>query len=100
MRHVTNRLDYSLESPASQLIQKQGENNGSGKLKDHLVEVDHEGIADDLPRGGSREELREVLQSYPIAAENASPEGVILKTDYHAVHRQVVENDVIQKTRE
>ena len=91
MRQVGHRLDDPLEAAVARFVDHHRQQDGNGELENEAVQVDQQGIGEDLEKLFRREELPEMLQSDPGTAPNTLKKMVILEGYLYAENRLVFE---------
>jgi len=100
VRQVRHRLDEALEGVPPQLVDQEGEDDRRGEAEDDLEDADGEGVEHEAPEVDAREEVLEVLKAYPLAPEDALYGIEVLERDDRAVHRAVMEHEVVEEDRQ
>ena len=98
VRHVGDDLEGLPKRADADLVDQQRQDDGRRKAEHHAPDVDHEGVADDRSRVAGAEELLEVAQADPLAAERVE-EVEPAERQYVAVHGDVLERQQEQDAR-
>ena len=94
VRHVGYGLDGLFVPVFPHFVDHQRQQDGRGEAEEQQQQVQRQGVADDAPGINAREELAEVLQPHPVAAQDALGRLVVFKGDGQAAHGHIVEQNV------
>ena len=100
MGHVSDGLHDLAELDRLTLVQDQGEENRQRERKDEHADVDGQGVPDQTPQIDAVEEFLELSKTDPLRSEDALHGFEILKGDDDAVHRPIVEDDIVGEDRQ
>ena len=100
VRQIADRLHKLLIPEVAYFIQQNRENNRHRESKDQIVEVQEDRIDNDPTAVHVSEELQKVLESDPGTAQNPRADFIILEGDDHAVHGDIMEDNIVDQSRQ
>ena len=96
MGKINGGLRYFFEPFPANLVQKQSQNDGNGKLEYQPEETEAEGVPEYAVKIVETEHIFKIFQPDPFAAQNAFFKIEVLKGDDNAVHGKIMKNQKIQ----
>ena len=98
--HIQHQLDLLLDFFALDAVEQESQNDGDGEAPQQAVDAQLEGVdkvALEIRRG---HEALEVLETDPLAAQDALEGVIILESDQDAAHRHVLKNQGQRHSRQ
>jgi hypothetical protein len=94
MGKIEDALVHPFKEGAPHLVKEDGQENGNGETEHQGVDVQEQGIFEDLEKIRSSEKAAELLEADPFAPPYTQADLKILEGDNRAVHGDVFENDI------
>ena len=99
VRRIGNCLNQLFVFMVTNLVEHQRENDWHREASDNAVDAQHQSIGYDVPGTLGGEKLLEILQPYPVVPKDAQPGIILLERQRHAVHGQIVKQNVVHQDR-
>jgi hypothetical protein len=99
MGQIGKRLNYPLKHLIPQLIEKQCQNDWSGKVKHQIQNRQNNSITEESPKPHTGKEALEMFKAHPLAAEKTPGYRIVLKSEKDTPHGFIHKQGVIENTR-
>ena len=100
MWHIDGCLRELLQSLVLDVVDYDCQQDWNRKRKNQTEQIEHQRVSDQTIEVIGAEKCVEVLEADPGTSSNAFDRLVIFESDLHAVHRQVIEQENVDQSRQ
>jgi hypothetical protein len=97
MGYIQYTLGYPFEGYITYLTKKDGKDDRRGKTKNQPIDVEEQGVSQEVNELGGSKKTLEMGKAHPFAAPYTVYDPVIFEGDDSPVHRTVAKNEVIRQ---
>jgi len=99
MRQVADGLNRALKCLISEFIEKECKNNRGWKTENEIQYIQYQRVSKGPHKICAGKKTFEISQADPLASPNAFGWGITFKGDDHAIHRNILENNIIRQNK-